>query len=222
VTPPPDGSDYSEDTLIERPAMALFQSLDWETADCFHEFDQATGSPLGRQTPYDVLLPNRLHMALHKLNPDLPAEAITLAIEELSRDRSTLSAVKANQEIYRLLKEGVRVTVRQPDGNQSAELVQVIDWDTPNNNDWFLASQFWISGHMYKRRCDLVGFVNGIPLVFIELKATHKRLEDAFTNNLRDYRTAIPQLFWYNAFMILSNGSQSRIGSTTAAWEILN
>ncbi|MBM4456545.1 MAG: type I restriction endonuclease subunit R, partial [Chloroflexi bacterium] len=97
--------------------------------------------------------------------------------------------------------------------------VRVIDWDHPDRNDFFLASQFWISGEIYKRRADLVGFVNGLPLVFIELKASHKRLENAFRDNLRDYKTAIPQLFWYNAFIILSNGSASKIGSLSSCWE---
>jgi hypothetical protein len=97
--------------------------------------------------------------------------------------------------------------------------VRVIDWNEPSNNDFFLASQFWVSCEMYKRRADLVGFVNGLPLIFIELKASHKRMEHAYRDNLRDYKNAIPQIFWYNGFIILSNGSQSKIGSMTAEWE---
>src|SRR5205085_11099793 len=92
-------------------------------------------------------------------------------------------------------------------------------WRDPAANDFLLASQFWVSGEMHTRRADLVGFVNGLPLVFVELKAVHKRLEDAYRNNRRDYRTAIPQLFWYNALIVLSNCSQSRVGSMTASWE---
>src|SRR5947209_14921537 len=70
---------------------------------------------------------------------------------------------------------------------------------------------------MYRRRADLIGFVNGLPLVFIELKKL--RLEDAFENNLRDYKNTIPKLFWYNSFIILSNGSKARIGSVTGEWD---
>jgi type I restriction enzyme R subunit len=99
------------------------------------------------------------------------------------------------------------------------ETVRVIDWNNPKNNDYFLASQLWISGEIYNRRADLVGFVNGLPLVFLELKASHKRLEYAFQNNFHDYENTIPQLFWYNAIVILSNGSKSRIGSITSEWE---
>lgn len=99
------------------------------------------------------------------------------------------------------------------------ESVRLIDWKTPASNDFLLVSQFWVTGEMYIRRADLMGFVNGIPLVFIELKAAHARLETAYTGNLSDYKNAIPQLFWYNALIVLSNGSHSRIGSMTASWE---
>jgi len=218
VSPPPAASDYSEDALVEQPAIALFGRLNWTTANVYHEtFDRP--STLGRQTDQEVVLTRRLQAAIEKLNPDVPPAAFSLAIEELTRSRSAMSAANANREIYHLLKDGVKVKVRAEDGSESVETVRVIDWRESANNDFFLTSQLWISGEMYKRRCDLVGFVNGIPLVFVELKATHKRLENAFTENLRDYKTTIPQLFWYNAVVILSNGSESRIGSSTAGWE---
>jgi type I restriction enzyme R subunit len=111
---------------------------------------------------------------------------------------------------------------RAEDGDETVETVRVIDWDRPDRNDFFLASQFWITGEIYRRRADLVGFVNGLPLVFVELKASHKRLEHAFRDNLRDYKTAIPQLFPYNAFIILSNGSASKIGALSSKWEHFN
>ena len=211
-------SNYSEDALVEQPAIELFGKLAWKTANVYHETFGPAGT-LGRETDQEVVLTRRLRAAMEKLNPDVPPAAFLLAIEELTRDRSAMSAANANREIYHLLKDGVKVKVRADDGSESTETVRVIDWREPANNDFFLASQLWISGEMYQRRCDLVGFVNGIPLVFVELKATHKRLENAFTDNLRDYKTTIPQLFWYNAFIILSNGSESRIGSSTAGWE---
>ncbi len=213
-------ADFSENTLLEQPAIVLFAELGWETANYFHEFDQAGGSPLGRETKAVVVLISRLRPVLEKLNPDLPAEVFDLAIEELVRDRSRLSMAQANSEIYRLIKNGIKVKIPDVDGNgDTIEIVKVIDWNDPANNDYFLASQFWITGEMYTRRADLVGFVNGLPLVFMELKATHRRLKTAYTDNLTDYKSAIPQLFWYNALIILSNGSKSKIGSVSAAWE---
>jgi len=221
---------YSEDILVEQPAIALFETLDWETVNCLHETFGSTLTPalsqgerekvcLGRATSSEVVLTVRLRSALECLNPTLPADALTLAIDELTRDRSLMTQVQANREIYHSLKNGVKVNIENARGERVTETVNVIDWQAPENNDYLLASQFWVTGEMYKRRCDLVGFVNGLPLVFIELKASHKKLENAFRNNLRDYKDTIPQLFWYNALIILSNGSQSRIGSLTAEWE---
>ena len=210
--------NYSEDTLVEQPAIALFAQLGYETVNAFHETFGQHGT-LGRETSAEVVLVLRLRAALQRLNPGVAAEAIEAAIEEIARDRSALSMAQANREVYRLLKDGVKPRVRGEEGEELIETVRVIDWNTPANNDFLLASQFWISGEIYKRRVDLVGFVNGIPLVFMELKATHQRLENAYNDNLRDYKDTIPHIFCYNAFIILSNGNQSKIGSMTAGWE---
>ena len=215
------GNPYSEYAQVEKPAIDLFAELGWETQDCFSEFD-AGDSTLGRETKSEVVLVERLRSALQRLNADLPAQALTKAIEELTRGRAAMSPVQANSEVYDLITDGVRVTVEDSDGNgngEATEIVRVIDWDDPANNDFFLASQFWVTGDMYTRRPDLIGFVNGLPLVFIELKAMHKELKAAYDNNLKDYKDTIPHLFWYNALIILSNGSEARIGSVTSNWE---
>ena len=210
--------EYSEDILVEQPTIELFAELGYETANTFHEKLGKYGT-LGRETDDEVVLVPRLRVALQRLNPDLPHEAIELAIEELTRDRSALSPANANREIYQLLKQGIPIRISASEDAELVEIVRVIDWNEPTNNDFFLASQFWISGEMYRKRADLVGFVNGLPLIFIELKTAHKRVENAYQENLRDYKDTIPQIFWYNAFIILSNGHQSRIGSMTAGWE---
>ncbi len=216
MTPP---SGYTEDALIERPAIALLAALGWQTVNAYHEFDHGASS-LGRETKDEVVLKSRLREALLRINPEASPEAVHQAIEELTRDRSRMSAAAANREVYHLLKNGVRVPRPDPEGDgETVELVRVVDWDDPAQNDFLLCSQFWVTGEMHTRRADLVGFVNGLPLLFIELKAAHRRLETAFTGNLRDYKDTIPQLFWPNSLIILSNGSQSRVGSITAGWE---
>jgi type I restriction enzyme, R subunit len=215
VTP----AGWTENALVERPAIALLERLGWETVNAYDEFDHGP-STLGRETQAEVILIARLRPALQRLNPDASPEAINQSIDELTRDRSRLSLVAANREIYHLLKNGVRVPVPDPEGDgETIEVVQVVDWDNPAHNNFLLCSQFWVTGEMYTRRADLVGFVNGLPLVLVELKAAHRRLETAFTGNLRDYKDTVPQLFWPNALIILSNGSQSRVGSVTAGWE---
>lgn len=217
----------NELNLIEQPAIELFQSLDYTHQDCFHETFGEKGT-LGRTTSSDVVLIPKLRESLIKLNPTLPAKAINQAIEELIRDRGILNPVTANREVYKLIRDGVKVHVntltpslsqKERANEESVETVRVIDWNNPENNDFFLTSQFWVTGEMYKRRADLVGFVNGLPLVFIELKAVHKKLDDAFRDNITDYKDTIPQIFWYNAFIILSNGSESRIGTISADFE---
>jgi len=100
---------------------------------------------------------------------------------------------------------------------ETVEKVKAIDWNEPKNNDFLLASQLWVTGEMHKRRTDLIGFVNGIPLLFIELKASHNLLKNAYNDNLRDYKDTIPQTFWYNAVILLSNGSGTKVGSSPAS-----
>ncbi len=210
---------YSEDELVERPAIALMEELGWETLNAYNEFESGK-SFLGRETKADVILTVRLRAALQKLNPGAPKDAIEHVIEELTRDRSRMSMAAANRETYTIIKNGMRVSV--PDyehGGEKTEYIRLIDWDEPCSNDFLLCSQFWVTGEMHTRRADLVGFVNGIPLVLVELKAVHKRLETAFDGNLRDYKDTIPQLFWPNGVIILSNGIESEVGSVTAGWE---
>ena len=214
-------SDYSENALVEQPALALLDALGWQTVNCFHEFEHAGGSPLGRETKGEVVLVSRLRPALGRLNPEASREAIDLAIEELLRDRGAMSLAAANAEVYGLLKGGVRVTVSGAgeEGGETDEVLRVIDWDEPTNNGFLLCSQFWVTGDMYTRRPDLIGFVNGLPLVFVELKAPGEPVEDAYRGNLLDYRDTVPHLFWYNGLIVLSNGSQSKLGSVTGQWD---
>src|SRR5258707_14803236 len=156
----------SEDAAIEQPTIALFSELGWKTLNCRNE----TFGPLsllGRETSADVVLPVRLRAALEKLNTGIALLALESAVDELSRDRSVMSPARANQAVYKLLKDGIKVSYRRRDDEdqeEAVETVKVIDWDNPGNNDFFLASQFWISGDYGKKRADLVGFVNGIPL----------------------------------------------------------
>jgi type I restriction enzyme R subunit len=212
------GLGFSEDALVEQPAIQLFRTLGWEVGDPFDTIWGPRGS-LARESDHEVVLLARLRRALERLNPGLPADALDAAIEELTRDRSALSDVAANQDLYELIKNGVKVKARDERGRQQDVTVRVIDWRAPEHNDFFLASQVWVHGEMYRRRCDLVGFVNGLPLVLVELKASHTRLQDAYDKNLRDYRDTIPALFRYSGVVILSNGRESRIGSTTATYE---
>ena len=192
--------------------------MGWETINCFDETFGPRGL-MGRETSGEVVLLSRLRPALQRLNLGVPEAALNIAVDELLRERSLMSPAEANREIYKHLRDGIKITFRSEEGIETGETVRVVDWDNPANNDLLLASQFWISGEMYKRRADLIGFINGIPLLFIELKASHKRIKSAYDDNLRDYKDTIPHIFWYNAIIMLSNGSETRVGSLTSQWE---
>lgn len=237
---------YTEDSLVEQPAIGLFAALGWQTVPAREETFASPLPPgeglgvraslpgnentcLGRETRSEVVLVQRLRAALAKFNPTLPPEAINAAIDELTRDRSAMSLEAANREVYRLLKEGIRVSVPDREtltpgpspegrGGQIMERLRVVDWERPENNDFLLASQFSVVGSLYTCRPDLVGFVNGLPWVVIELKKPGVPARSAFDENLTHYKQQIPQLFWFNAVLIASNGADSRIGSLTADW----
>jgi len=214
---------YTEDQLVEQPAIGLFAALGWQTVSAMEETFGAGGTGscnLGRETKGEVVLTDRLRSMLTKLNPGLPAEAIQTAIDELVRDRSAMSLEAANREVYRLLKDGIPVSVPDREhGGQKSERLRVVDWAQPEQNDFLLVSQLSVVGSLYTCRPDLVGFVNGLPWVVIELKKPGVPARAAFDENLTHYKKEIPQLFWYSALLIASNGTDSRVGSLTADWE---
>ena len=210
---------YTEDQLVEQPAIGLFSALGWKTVSA-HDETFGAGGTLGRETKGEVVLIDRLRAALTKLNPAAPAEAIQTAIDDLARDRSAMSLEAANREIYRLLKEGIPVSIPDREhGGQKTERLRVVDWERPEQNDFLLVSQFSVVGSLYTCRPDLVSFVNGLPWVVIELKKPGVPARAAFDENLTHYKQQIPQLFWFNALLIASNGTDSRVGSLTADWE---
>ena len=210
---------YGELALVELPAIDCLASLGWETANLYDETFGIDGTE-GRKSSAEVILVRRLRKALERINPGYPATAYEQAIEQLTQDRSKQIPVNANQAFYKLLRDRVKVEITDDDGNPQTVELSVVDWKNQDNNDFFLTQQMWVSGEMYKRRCDLVGFVNGIPLVFIELKGPHVPLKSAYDDNLKDYKgQSVPQLFHPNAFIILSNGSQTRVGTLTSPWE---
>ncbi len=212
------------EAALEAETMSLLESLGYGVIDAQHEYSGGgvfNGEATGRETSDQVVLLPRLKPALQRLNPELPAEAIDLALEILLQDHSLKDLTVANKEIYDLLKDRVRVTVKDEDGADLTVAVDLIDWEDPSNNDWLAVQQFPVGSRtgLGNKRADIILFVNGIPLGFIELKAFHHRVDEAYNGNLSDYKDTIPHLFWYNAFVILSNGRASRIGSMTTPWE---
>jgi len=208
--------DHGEKEL-ELAALDLLRELGWETADATHE--TFPGSFLGREHPAQVVLDDRLTTALARLNTDLPGEALGEAMTRLTRTRPPGNPVRNNQDVYKLLRDGARVEVQSVDGTVDTVTVRYIDWDDPAVNDYLTVRQFKVTGDLYPTVPDVIGFVNGIPLVFIEFKAPHVDVKHAYDDNLTHYRDQIPQLFWFNGLAILSNGGDTKVGSFSAPWD---
>jgi type I restriction enzyme R subunit len=213
---------YSEDQLIEQTCIDIFKNqLFWEIANVYQGETFGENGTIGRHSEADVLLKNRFLEAIQKLNPNLPAQAYELAYETINSDDATKSLADINFEKHNFLKEGISVTYK----NEKGEIVRnkkikVFDFDTIANNNFLAVQQLWVEGKSKRRkRPDIVGFVNGIPLLFIELKAHHRKLKVAFETNLKDYKQTIPKLFHTNALIILSNGFESKIGAITSKYE---
>lgn len=212
------GAGYGELALVEVPALELLEGLGWEHGNLMQELP-GPANPTGRLSWREVVLPARLRAALAALNPLLPAEALQQAEAVLTEDRSAMLPMAANRALWRLLREGVPVELRQPDGSLKPERVRVVNWTDPRANDFFVASQLWVASELYKRRPDAVGFVNGLPLLLCEWKAPSQGVQEAYDANLTDYRDTVPRLFDANGFVVLSNGLEALMGASHAPFE---
>ncbi|HEY5123181.1 MAG TPA: type I restriction endonuclease subunit R [Ignavibacteria bacterium] len=217
--------EYSEDNLIEKTAIELFlKRLYWNTAVAYNIETFGEDSTLGRLDKREVILKREFIYKLREFNPGLPEKAYHSAYEKLLEESSVKSLAEINREKYNLLRDGIPVDFINNKGEQIInKFLKVYDFENPENNEFLAVRQLWIEGKSKRlRRPDIIGFVNGIPLLFIELKAAHRKLEKAFNENFTDYLDVIPKLFHTNAFVILSNGIESRIGSITAKYQHFN
>jgi type I restriction enzyme R subunit len=215
-------NEYSEDNLIEKTAIDLFlHQLGWDTLYAFNKEGFGEGSALGRLNKSEVVLKTIFFEKIRAFNPGLPQKAYEEAYEKLTEDSSTKSLAEINFEKHQLLRNGIPVDFVNEKGEQiKNKILQVFDFETAGNNKFLAVQQLWIQGKSNReRRPDIIGFVNGIPLLFIELKAAHRKLENAYNDNFTDYKDVIPKLFYYNAFVLLSNGIESRIGSVTGKYQ---
>ena len=216
----------SEDRLAQATfAEHLEQVLGW---DSIYAWNQETFGPdgtLGRGGTKEAVLTRDLRAALERLNPDLPTSAIDNALRELTVYDVSRSMVQHNRDFHRMLRGGVLVKFQDAQGRQKSARARVIDFDNaPGSNRFLAVRELKLTGIRtpnYNRRADLVCFVNGLPLVFIELKAVYKNIREAFDNNLSDYmdENVIAHAFHHNAFLIASNGDHARYGSITSGWE---
>lgn len=212
----------NEDTMVQATiADHLEKVLGWESV---YAFDTETfeilpaGGNLGRTSKRDMVLRPRLRAALERLNPGLSADTYDKAVAEVAGYVAGQSLLAINQEKHNLLRDGVPVMVVKPDGTQEKQQLRLFDFDDETQNDFLAVRELWMQGEVYEKRADVVCFVNGLPVVFIEAKATHKDLKAAYDKNITDYKSTVPHAFYWNAFIILSNGTEGKIGSITSEY----
>jgi type I restriction enzyme R subunit len=213
--------EYSEDNLIEQTAIDLFfNQLGWDTLLAYNKEGFGEGSTLGRLNKKEVVLKKIFFEKIKAFNPGLPQKAYEEAYEKLIEESSSKSLAEINYEKHQLLRNGIPVDFINEKGEQvKNKTLKVFDFDNAENNNFLAVRQLWIQGKSNReRRPDIIGFVNGIPIVFIELKNPTKNVREAYDNNFLDYLDVIPRLFHHNALVILSNGRESKIGSITSQY----
>lgn len=171
-----------------------------------------------RTSKKQCVLPEVIKSSLYRINPNIPHENIDSVIKELCRDFTGTDMVKTNYDNYNLIRNGIRVDFKQ-NGKSTFDFVKLIDFDNPENNTFTAVSQMWIQGQYIWRRPDVIIFVNGLPVVFVELKNAIIKVEEAFNKNLTDYKKDIPNLFAFNQICVLSNGLETRLGAWNSDYE---
>lgn len=215
-------NEYSEDNLVEAAAQQALEDLGWSVKYAWQKETFGENGLLGRDDKSEVILKRYLLKALIKFNPDLPNVAYQHAIDQITQKAADKTLVQLNKEKYTLLTKGVDVSFTNEKGELVKKKLQVFDFENPTENDFLAVRQLEVVGELYNRRPDVIGFVNGIPLVFFELKAHHTDLRNAYTDNLTDYKDTIPHVFHSNAFIILSNGTDAKIGTVTSPYKFFN
>ena len=211
---------YTEDTLVQQTTSEyLEQQLGWESVYAYNNEDFGPDSLLGRTSDREVVLTRHLLTALRTLNPGLSQDAYNDAIRQITSTTASQSTVATNREKYDFIRNGVPVTFHNANGERVRERLRIFDFDTPENNHFLCVRELWIKGDLYRRRADIIGFVNGLPLLFIECKNIHRDLKAAYNGNYSDYRDTIPHIFHHNAIVMFGNGEKAKLGSITSEWD---
>lgn len=215
--------EYSENTLVQESAGELLHDeLGWDVVFAYNQETLGENGTLGRKSYHEVLLTRYLTKALRRLNKWISDAQVAEALQALDSRLSTETLLQTNEKFYRMIRDGVDVTVKTPEGLTETRKALLIDFNDASNNDFLAVKEMKIHGALHRRRTDIVGFVNGIPLLFIELKRNDVDVENAYTDNYTDYQDTIPQLFYYNAFVMLSNAAEAKVGTLGSSYEFFH
>ncbi len=211
--------EYSEDALIEQATHDVLEELGWKVVTAWTKESFGEHGLLGRENKSEVILKRYVIQALAALNPDLPPSVYEQAYEMLAQKVADKTLASINKEKYDVLKNGIPVVYTNDSGELVKKKLKIFDYNNYANNDFLAVRQLEIVGELYSRRPDVIGFVNGVPLVFFELKGHHSDLRNAYNDNIKDYKDTIVHVFHTNAFIILSNGVASKVGTVTSPYK---
>ena len=215
--------EYSENSLVQESAGNLLRDeLGWDVRLAYNTEVLGKHGSFGRESYKDILLTRYFYEALRKFNPWIHENQILEARQVLEKRLSTSSLLRVNEEKYFLIRDGIPVTVKKPNGQTEMKKAMVIDFKNPHTNYFLAIKELKIHGDLYRRRTDIVGFVNGIPLLFVELKKNTVDVQNAYEDNYTDYLDTIPHLFYYNAFIMLSNGTEAKVGTLGSKYEFFH
>ena len=215
--------DYSEKKLVQDSACDVLQNkLGWRVVYAYKSEKLGVDGTFGRTSYKEVLLTREIRKVLKRLNPWINEQQIIEAITKLTRRISTASLLQINEEKYNYLRDGIPVTVKRPDGRTEIKKAVIIDFNNVHNNEFLAVKELIIHGDLHERRADIVGFVNGMPLLFMELKRPDIDVRNAYEDNYKDYLDTTPQLFYYNAFVMLSNGLEAKVGTVGSKYEFFH
>jgi len=212
--------NFISEDQIEKAAVALLRDrYGYRTLDCMTAQPENLADRSGRTSKREVVFRDLVKSHALRFSPGIPEVDVDRALETLWERRSTANPLQLNHEMYSLIRDGIPLEYVNDQGRKVAGLVRLIDFDHPDQNDFLAVTQLWIEGDRGYRRPDLLVYVNGLPLVFVELKNSNVKVRNAYDDNLTNYRQDIPQLFLHNAFSVLSNGMESRVGSAYAPYD---
>ena len=212
--------NYTEDTLVQQTtAEYLEQQLGWESVYAYNTETFGPEGTLGRRDDREVVLTRYLYLKLMELNRGLPDEAYQEAVRQITATTAAQTLLATNREKYELVKDGVQVTFHNQKGERERQRLKVFDFTEPLNNHFLCVRELWVRGDLYRRRADIVGFVNGLPLLFMELKNVTKDIRAAYEKNLKDYKDTVPHLFHHNALVVLANGVEAKLGTVASRFE---
>ena len=213
-------SFISEDNIEQAICNRLsLPEYGWQRIQCDPSVDKQDDVSLtGRSCVEECILPGVFGKALRRINPHIDTEILDDIVRECRKDYTGTDMVDTNYKLYNQIRNGIRVKTRVQN-REDFDIVQLIDFEHPENNDFHCVNQMWIKGHFRYRRPDVLLFVNGLPVVFIELKNSTVKVEESYNNNLVSYRKDIPNIFAFNQICVLTNGLQTKIGAWNAGYE---